>query len=174
VRGESSRLAGGRLRIVALLSAAVVLVACTQSSSSSQTSEAPPHDPVDRLARGPVIDLASFMQELQASGFAVREGGRPGLPLSLLDAPGKNVFMGGEAITTFEYPTRRALADARSDIRPRGDQIPTEGGTALINWTDAPLFFARGRLLVVYSGTDEGTLKALNRILGLPFAGGFY
>ena len=170
----NSGIAGRRLRIVTLLSAAVVLVACTPSSSSSPSREAPPQDPVDRPARESAIDLGSFMQELQASGLAVREGGRPGLPLSLLDGPGKNVFIGDEAITAFEYPTSKALADARSDIRPRGDQIPTQGGTAIINWTDPPLFFARGRLLVVYSGTDVGTLKALNRILGHPFAGGFY
>jgi hypothetical protein len=112
---------------------------------------------------------------LREAGFAVREGGKAGLPFSLLDAQGRGLSIDGESVWAFEYQTNNALDDARAAISSRGDEIPTEGGgTALINWTNPPLFFGTGRLLVVYSGDDSRTLSVLNQLLGKPFAGGFY
>ena len=135
----------------------------------------PPGTSPGVVAVEPVTDYSSFLRALDAASFAVREGGAPGLPLSLLDARGRKVVIDGEAVSTFEYPTARAFRDDRSEIRPRGDEIPTaDDGTAIINWTDAPQYFGRGTLLVVYLGEDSRTLRVLNRLFGGSFAGGFY
>jgi hypothetical protein len=160
-----------------LVTACVTLVALGVSCTGTRTDKASPSaatstNPATPSAQ-PVTDYSSFTQALETSGFAIRPGGRTGLPASLLAVPGQHVRIDGKQISVFEYPSEKALDKVRSAISPRGDQIPTAGGgLAIINWDDAPRFYGSGKLLVLYFGDKQNMLDALEHLLGPPLAGG--
>ncbi len=65
-------------------------------------------------------------------------------------------------VSTYEYPSEKALADVRDSISSDGYSVPTEsGGIAIVEWVATPHLYGAGRLLVVYVGVDRRTLEAL-------------
>lgn len=139
----------------------------TEQASPSATEQVRPPP-----TEASLTDHTSLIRALKSVGLAVRLGGRPGLPVSLLDVPGQAIRVGGDRAFIVEYPTEEALEMVRSSIRPRGDQLPTaDGDLAIINWGDAPRFYSSGKLLVLYFGDEQRVLDKLDLLLGPHFAG---
>ena len=84
------------------------------------------------------------------------------------------VLIDGVSVSTYEYPTSKALDEARSSISRDGYSVQTSTaeGSTVVEWVATPHFYSAGTLLVLYVGDEQRTLDALQRLLGPPFAGG--
>jgi hypothetical protein len=145
----------------------------TESASPSPTSSVGTVSPSPGATPSaqPVTDYSSFTQSLDAAGFTVRDGERT--QGGLLSAPSQTAFIDGVKVSTFEYPSEKAMDDVRSSISPDGYSVPTRtGGIALVEWVATPHFYGVGKLLVLYVGDERRTLRALDLLLGRQFAGG--
>lgn len=162
---------------VTLALVSVVLVTGCTETPTEPTPASPTETVSPSMEATPsavrVADVDSFLKALDAAGFDVREGrvvdglGFPVWP------PGREVCINGVRVTAYEFATDAEAGDVRSAITQDGYGIPT-GGEALahVDWIGRPHFFAGGRLIVLYIGSDkEGTLDALELVLGQQFAG---
>ncbi len=118
----------------------------------------------------PVTDYSSFIGNLKAAGFTVREGERT--EGDQLFRAGQRVFIDGARISTYEFPTEKALVEWRSSVSQDGYSIPTRGGgVAMVEWVAPPHFYDAGTLLVLYFGDRPVILDGLAYLLGPQFAG---
>jgi hypothetical protein len=118
----------------------------------------------------PVTDYSSFIDRLEAAGFDVLQGERTGG--DHLFRPGQSVFIDGARVSTYEYPSAKALDEFTASVSKDGSSIPARGGgIAIVEWSP-PRFFAAGKLLVLYFGDKQRTLDALELLMGPSFAGG--
>jgi hypothetical protein len=148
-----------------------LLVSCTggqgsgapaQSSSSTTVPSATPS--VQR-----VTDYSSFTDGLEAAGYVVRPGERT--ERDHLFRAGRTVFIDGVQVSMYEYQTEKALREWRASVSKDGYSIPAQGGGMVdIEWSP-PRFYSAGRLLVLYFGSKQRTIDALDNLLGPPFAG---
>lgn len=159
-----------------VLPTAVVLVLVGTSCTGSRTEHTPPSPAgsptgVASSSAQPVTDYSSFTHALAASGFTVREGPRTtGDPFAV---PNHSVFIDGFRLSTYEYPSPKALEDVRASISQDGYTVPTRtGAIAMVEWVATPHFYAADKLLVLDLGGRPRILQALDRLLGAQFAGG--
>jgi hypothetical protein len=80
---------------------------------------------------------------------------------------GKTISANGESLQVFEYADERDAEAQAKLVDPRGDSV----GTTMVNWVDAPHFYRGGKLIVLYVGTNQDVIKALEDVLGPQFAG---
>lgn len=73
------------------------------------------------------------------------------------------VSVNGQGVQVFEF---RKAATAAAEARR-----VSEGATTLATWIAPPHFYRSGRLIMLYVGSDESTLKLLTSVLGPQFAG---
>lgn len=81
-------------------------------------------------------------------------------------APGRMIKIGDETIQVFAY----ADPAARSEESALIGENPSSIGTTMITWVDTPHFWAQGRLIVLYVGSNQEVVAALNQMLGEPLA----
>jgi hypothetical protein len=84
-----------------------------------------------------------------------------------LSVEGESVQVDGGTIQSYEYENEQAAAADAGKIQPDGT-IP---GTQ-VTWVADPHFYRTGKLLVIYPGSDQKILDALEANLGEPFAVG--
>ncbi len=78
--------------------------------------------------------------------------------------PGRRLEVSGEELQVFQYEDDAARQAESSLIQPDGSPNPT----TMVMWIDQPHFWAKGRLIVLYLGSDADTLDRLNGALGQP------
>jgi hypothetical protein len=69
-------------------------------------------------------------------------------------------------VQVFEYADDAARQAESSQISPDGSSI----GTMMVTWVDQPHFWAKGRLIVLYVGSDAEMEALLTGLLGEPIA----
>jgi hypothetical protein len=113
----------------------------------------------------------------EAAGYtelldALRDAGatvEPAEPVNqaFLNASGQIVRVDGADVQVFEYADESAR-EADSDAIPEdGSSFPT----IMVTWVGQPHFWAQGRLIVLYVGSDQAIIDLLNDLLGDPIAG---
>ena len=121
---------------------------------------------------GPVQDQVSLIDTLRGKSVTVDITGTMSQPF-LKAQSGTAVRISGGSLTTaadlqlFEYGSASA---ARADAQ----RISSDGsGTATtkISWVGPPHFFLKGRVMVLYVGSDPAVLTLLQSLLGPQFAG---
>jgi ABC-type transport system substrate-binding protein len=164
------------LRLALAAASVTLLISCVggqeagnppeKSTLSSTASAASP-------SVQPVTDYSSFAQALESAGFTVRDGERSETDM-LFTEDRQAVLIDGVSVSTYEYPTSKALDEARSSISRDGYSVQTStaDGNTVVEWVATPHFYSAGTLLVLYVGDEQRTLDALERLLGPPFAGG--
>jgi hypothetical protein len=121
---------------------------------------------------GPVQDQVSLIDALRSKNVTVDISGTIAQPF-LNPQSGTTVRLSGGPLITpadlqvFEYGSASAAsADAQ--------RISSDGsGTATtkISWVGPPHFFLKGRVMVLYVGSDPAVLTLLQSLLGPQFAG---
>ena len=114
---------------------------------------------------GTVTDKAGLISALQSAGITVTSAGKVQQPF--LSVPGEAFQAGSEVIQVFEYPGESAASADASKIKPDG----TIAGSS-VGWMAQPHFYHAGRLIVIYVGTDQRVLAALDSAMGPAFATG--
>lgn len=121
---------------------------------------------------GPVQDQVSLIDTLRGRNLTVDISGTVSQPF-LHPQSGTTVRLSGGALTTpadlqlFEYSTASA---ARADAG-RISSDGTETATTKINWVAPPHLFMKGRVMVIYVGSDPAVLSVLRDVLASQFAG---
>jgi hypothetical protein len=114
---------------------------------------------------GPVHDQPSLIDALREAGFRVNPVANIQRPF--LSGSGNSVQVDGETIEVFEYADENGAKSDAAKIQPNG----TVPGTS-VTWSATPHFYQKGRIIVIYAGTDQKVLSALESALGKPFATG--
>jgi len=109
-----------------------------------------------------VTSLDEVRADLAREGAVVRTIGTTiGLPFSV--GPTR-VEVDGREIRVFEYTDVASRASDSSAITMGGYQV--HGSP--VEWPTQPLFWAEGRVLVLYVGEDGALIDILTRVLGPP------
>ena len=107
-------------------------------------------------------DLAAALYD---AGRAVIETTEAGVPA--FGVPARMLQVDQAVVEVYEYINVETRIAISQTISPDGDIVD---GTAIV-WPDRPKFWATGRLIVVYTGTDGGVILLLSGLLGDPLTG---
>jgi hypothetical protein len=118
---------------------------------------------------GPVRDHVSLVDNLRGRGLTVTPVGPISQPF--LHGDGTRLAItgpgiGAAEIQSYEYDTADGAAADAATFRPDGTPR-----TVMVDWVSAPHLYLRGRVIVVYVGTDPGVTSTLTDLLGPQFSG---
>lgn len=109
-----------------------------------------------------VTDLDDIRAGLAREGAVVRTiASAPGYPFAV--GPTR-VAVDGREIRIFEYEDAAARETDSSALTMDGYAVHG----VPIDWTGPPHYWAEGRVLVVYTGSEESMVDLLTRVLGPP------
>jgi hypothetical protein len=114
---------------------------------------------------GGAKDYRSLVRAIRKSGMSVRRGGRVSQPF--FSVRGRTLNLGGESVQVFEYAKAAAAGRDAKRVEPSGSGV----GTSMPMWVGTPHFYKGGRLIVLYIGSDQSVIKALEDAFGAQFAG---
>jgi hypothetical protein len=120
---------------------------------------------------GPVQDQVSLIDALRKS-VTVDISGTVSQPF-LNPQSGTSIRISGGTVTTpadlqlFEYGSASAATNDSKRISSDGSGT----ATTKISWVAPPHFFLKGRVMVLYVGSDPAVVSLLNGVLGAQFAG---
>jgi hypothetical protein len=109
-----------------------------------------------------IRDHEGLLVALRGAGGMVRPAGEFSQPF--FSTGGRVVEVDGTQVLVFEYANER-------DREAESDLIAVDGrsvGSTTITWTDQPNFWASGRVIVEYLGSDQTMLSLLCNALGTP------
>lgn len=121
---------------------------------------------------GPVQDQVSLIDALRGKNLTVDISGTVSQPF-LNPQSGTTVRLSGGALAApadlqlFEYSSASAASADTKRISRDGSGT----ATTKINWLAPPHFFLKGRVLVLYLGSDAAALNVLKSVLGSQIAG---
>ena len=121
---------------------------------------------------GPVQDQVSLIDALRSKNVTVDISGTVSQPF-LNPQSGTTVRLSGGALPIaadaqlFEYASASAASSDAKKIQPDGSGT----STTRISWVVPPHFFLKGRVMVLYVGSDSAVLGLLQSLLGPQFAG---
>jgi hypothetical protein len=121
---------------------------------------------------GPAQDQVSLIDTLRGKNLMVDISGTVSQPF-LHPQSGTTVRLSGGALTTpadlqlFEYSTASAASADAGRISSDGSGT----ATTKISWVASPHLFMKGRVIVIYIGSDPAVLSVLRGVLGSQFAG---
>jgi hypothetical protein len=136
----------------------VPLVVATSGIGLPETATAVVAEP----QRAGIGDYEELIAALCEAGGIVRPAGEFGQPF--FRTGGRVVELDGTQVLVFEYSSERDREAESELISADGTSV---GGT-YITWTDQPNFWASGRVIVEYLGSDQTMLSLLCNALGTP------
>ncbi len=129
----------------------------------SATAYSEPSTP--SVSSGPAVtDQRSLIKRLHA--LNIEASWEDEIDQPFFSVTGKTLKMYGDGVQAFEYPDAVSAKTDAARISRDGMKI----GTAQLQWIGPPHFYLGGRLLVLYVGHAPSILKALESVLGKPFA----
>lgn len=120
---------------------------------------------------GPVQDQVSLIDALRST-LTVDISGTVAQPF-LHPQSGTTVRLSGSSLAApadvqlFEYGSAAAANADAHQIRADGSGT----ATTIVDWVAPPHFFLKGRVLVIYVGSDPAVVRLLGSLLGPQFAG---
>lgn len=149
---------------------ALVLSACATGSTSDGTGSVPkqedlPNTGADSGTTAPSIEVSTyndFVTALTAAGVEVTPGEKVASDVFNVDAQIVEIF--GSDVQVYEFPDEAARQAVSDQISPDGSSV----ATSMIEWVDQPNFWAKGRIIVLYVGTDANTIDLITSVMGAP------
>ena len=80
---------------------------------------------------------------------------------------GQVLSVNGEDVQVFEFTSSEEADTGAQRISAGGSSI----GASMVGWVAPPHFYKAGQLIVIYVGSDDGIISALQRGMGAQFAG---
>ena len=150
-------------------------VSLPTATQETPTAAAPTATPVTPTATAPaatqtpqaveVETSAELEAALQAAGAEVEQAGAIDEPIFPVEA--QNLSVDGEQVQVFEFADEAARQAAADTIEANGFII----GTMAVDWIGQPNFWSQGRLIVLYVGEDEATIRLISDLMGDPITG---
>ena len=137
---------------LALLTFIIILISCTQPSQSGIRAIVNNYNTLVGNLVDANVGRAST-EEIDQSFFSVK---------------GKVAIVNEENIQVFEYDNENSAYKDASQVSLDGTSIKT----SMVTWTDNPHFYRNEKIIVLYIGHNEKTIKILEGLLGYEFAGG--
>jgi hypothetical protein len=134
---------------------ALLLAACAGSGA------APTPVPTERPA-AEISSQADLVAALQSQGATVEPA--DAIEQAFFRVSGQIIRVNGVAVQVFEYADEAARKADSDLISPDGTNI----GTTMVTWVDTPNFWAHGRLIVLFVGSDAQIIVLLQEVLGDP------
>lgn len=147
-----------RLHTIAALACLTVVLVATACDAGPSSNPPASHG-------GPVQDQPSLIDALRASGLTVNPVAK--VSQQVLSGSGETVQVNSETIQVYEYPDAKAAQDDAANVQPNG----TVPGVT-VTWPGQPHFYRKERIIVIYPGTNQTVLTALESALGKPFVVG--
>lgn len=138
-----------------LLFVAVVILGLLAACSSAGGKE----------SAGTLNSVEDLIAALEAQEISAAKGDRVEQPFFSVSAVLLNTAETG--IQVFEYADEAAAQADSESVASDGSSV----GTSMPFWVDDPHFFRSGKLVVLYLGSDQSLLTALEAVLGPQFAG---
>lgn len=119
---------------------------------------------------GPIADHVSFVDTLRRKGYAVEIVGEIEQPFlrvkgTRLRLRGANLEQPAE-LQSYDYENAQTAKADADRIGPDGNPKGTQ-----IDWIAPPHFYLRGRVLVIYIGSEPRVVALLTDLLSPQFAG---
>lgn len=114
---------------------------------------------------GPVRDHVSFVDTLRTQGLSVEPTGSVAQPF--FPVPGQTLTVNGQDVQVFEFVNPSDRETFEQDISSDGKSI----GNTMVQWVAPPHFFSKGKIIVLFLGSDQKLLRQLNAALGPQIAG---
>jgi hypothetical protein len=142
----------------------LLLVSCGQSLSSPA---APTTDPLESKSND---GYETVVDALRGTGIPVEVVGRQ--DVIYFGGDGYDILVNGFSVRVFEYADEAARQADSDALSPDGWVITRHDGELTVEthleWIDQPNFWAQGRVMVQYVGTDTAIQRLLSGILGEP------
>ena len=115
-----------------------------------------------------LLTSSGLAQGLRSHGVTVAESGmQPATAFPFFTAQALRLTVNADPVHVFEYPTRARASTDVSKVAPAGTPI----GTTQVTWMSPPRFYTKDTLIVLYVGSDAAVIRALDAVMGPPFAG---
>lgn len=138
-----------------------IMLALTLAACMAQAPE--PVATSDTVSHGNEIGgYVELVDTLRAAGATVEPAGDIEQPF--FNVSGYIIEVEGTEVQVFEYPDEIARQAESDLISPDGFSI----GTTMVSWVDQPNFWFKGRVVVLYVGTDAAMQRLLSGVLGEP------
>lgn len=147
------------MKRVLFLSAALSLlssVACT----SNRTDRSNPSVRTNET----VLSYGSLVAQLREGGLRVETLDEIQQPF--FTPPARVISIGDGEAQVYEYVDDKSAATEAARVAPNGSI-----GGSMPMWIAPPHFFRKGRLIVLYLGSDVRSLGRMRELLGVEFAG---
>lgn len=171
LRGCCSR---GRLRArhgVALLLGIALFAACQPAPTPPPPAawRTPASNPAEQRSNQ-LQRAADLVDALARHGLAFDAEGQQ--EMEYLPTPAWIYRRGEQTLEVHEFPDATQATRTLARISPNGRVIRQEDGSRMaVEWLGSPHVYQAGRLLVIYVGSDEAVLAALETIMGPQRAG---
>ena len=159
----------------------VVVVACGNGGEPTSLSDEVP-TPTDSVPTtpvvshgGPVSDYVSLVDNLRAAGATVDPAGT--MSAGYFAPQGQLFTVNGERVETFEFASAEEADAAAGGVSATGTSIVTTMAdrtqmASIVDWFAPVHFYKAGKLIVIYVGSDNDVINALQEAMGPQFAGG--
>ena len=116
---------------------------------------------------GVITDHASLVDAIESRGILVQHKEDLAAESSVFSVPIQVVSVGGADVQVFEFQNELDAQAASFTVSEDGTEI----GTSIIRWMDAPHFYTKGKIIVLYVGQNPEITNLLESLLGTQFAG---
>lgn len=127
----------------------------------------PSHDGPVTPFEGAITDYASLIDAIESRGILVQHKEDLAAESSVFSVPIQVVSVGGADVQVFEFQNELDAQAASLTVSEDGTEI----GTSIIRWMDAPHFYTKGKIIVLYVGQNPEITNLLESLLGTQFAG---
>lgn len=110
-----------------------------------------------------VSDLETLIEALREAGYQVKTLGEIEDPF--FESVAEAIEVNGQYVQVYAFDGEAEAAAAAAAVSAGGTII----GTSTVDWIEPPHFYAHGKLLAIYAGSDEAVLEGLQASLGEPF-----
>ncbi len=114
---------------------------------------------------GAVRDHVSLVDTLRVQGLTVEPTGPISQPF--FPVPGQALKVNEEQIQVFEFSDSSAARSQSETISADGLSIDQ----TVIQWIKPPHFFSKGKIIVLYVGSDPAFIRQLEKAMGGQIAG---
>lgn len=110
------------------------------------------------------LDYSSLVARLREGGLRVEPAGE--IQQSFFTPRARVIRINDEEAQVYEYAGEQSAASEASRVSPNGSI-----GGSMPMWIAPPHFFRKGRVIVLYLGSDSDTLGKVREVLGPELAG---